>query len=353
MPYIIMKRNDIPAGTLQVLDLVPNESLRNLIYEPVGQTKYVNPVENDRVVTRGAGPIVLHRDAKGLAAWFITNVNDGTGAIATLNVSIAAGNASDGDTVTVNTTAVGGPSVTFTFRAAPVLSTDVQIGGSEPVSATNLAAAINLVANGLTSYVAATAPGGGPPSTVEIAAATVGTAGNGILISSSGANLTPVGPTPLAGGVDANALTAADANANADAVLGLYAYGDLTSSAGALTLAAINGALATGALEASQLSEVLDILAGRKYFAPAGTQVDSNGTTFSVQPPVGSANGPGFLAASNRLVFRSGALNISFAGGHLEAFGSSSFVYAGVAGNPNGEAVVVYNDDGTLFTPGL
>ena len=30
MPYIMMKRSDVPAGVLQVLDMDPNTSLRNL-----------------------------------------------------------------------------------------------------------------------------------------------------------------------------------------------------------------------------------------------------------------------------------------------------------------------------------
>ena len=50
MPYIIMKRDDIPAATLQVLDLDPNTSLRNLTLDVPGQTKYVNPVRNDAPV---------------------------------------------------------------------------------------------------------------------------------------------------------------------------------------------------------------------------------------------------------------------------------------------------------------
>ena len=52
MPYIIMKRDDIPAATLQVLDLDPNTSLRNLTLDVPGQTKYVNPVQNDDVIFR-------------------------------------------------------------------------------------------------------------------------------------------------------------------------------------------------------------------------------------------------------------------------------------------------------------
>jgi len=41
--FLCLRRNDIPAGSLQVTDLKPNTSQRNLIYEPVGQTGYVIP----------------------------------------------------------------------------------------------------------------------------------------------------------------------------------------------------------------------------------------------------------------------------------------------------------------------
>lgn len=351
MPYIIMKRNDIPDGTLQVLDMEPNVSQRNLTLDPPGQTKYVNAVENDTVVTTGTGPIVFHREARGLAAWFITNVNDGTGVAASGSYSIAAGNAADGDTLTIDTTAVGGPSVVLTFRAAPATPDEILIGGTEDASATNAANAINNPLNGLTPYVVAAAPGGGPPSSIDITAVNVGTAGNSITLASSGANLTPAGPTALAGGADANALTAADANANAAAVLALYAFGDLTSAAGTLQLADINGALVTGTITATQYPDVMSLLAGRKYVAPRGVQVDLDGSTFDVQPPVGSEGGPGFIAESNRDLFLNDGLPLSFVVGELSEFTSNDFVYAGVPGDPNGEAVVVYNDDGTLFTP--
>jgi hypothetical protein len=241
--------------------------------------------------------------------------------------------------------------VTFTFRAAPALSTDILIGGTEDASATNAANVINNPLNGLTAYVSAAAPGGGPPSAINITAVTVGTAGNSITLASSGANLTPAGPTALAGGADANALSAADANANAAAVLALYAFGDLTAAAGTLQLADINGALVTGAVSAAQYPDLMSLLAGRKYYVPRGVQVDLDGTTFDVQPPVGSEGGPGFVPGSNRPLFLNDGLPLSFAMGELAAFTSLGFVYAGVAGNPNGEAVVVYNDDGTLFTP--
>jgi hypothetical protein len=352
MPYIILKRSDIPAATLQVLDLAPNTSQRNLIYDPPGQTKYVNPVQNDTVVLHqpagGGTPILSLRESTGLASWFITNVNDGTGAFAAGSFSIAAGNAADGDTVTINAGSVGGPTVVFTFRAVPVTSTDVLIGGTEDISASNLAGAINLAANGLNPYISAAAPGGGPPSAINLTAVIEGTASNGIVLAVSGVNLSFVA---MAGGVDANALSAADANANAAAVIALYGFGDLTSAAGTLTLGDINGALVTGTLTTAQLSEVLDILAGRVYELPAGVQVDADGTTFSVVPAIGADGGPGFVSNSLRNVYDSGSLILSFATGELEGFVDSGFIYAGVAGNPNGEAVVVYNDDGTFYTP--
>jgi hypothetical protein len=63
-----------------------------------------------------------------------------------------------------------------------------------------------------------------------------------------------------------------------------------------------------------------------------------------VSPPVGPPSG-------NRALFLNDGLPLSFVMGELSQFTANSFVYAGVAGDPNGEAVVVYNDDGTFFTP--
>ncbi len=222
MPFIVMKRSDIPAGTLQVLDLDPNESQRNLIYDPPGQTKYVDAVQNDTVVLTGAGPIITVGALSGLAAWFVTNIDDGGGA----------------------------------------------------------------------------------------------------------------------------ALTAGEANTDAADVLGLLEFGSLTAAAGVLTLAAINGALTTGTISAGQVGEVLDILAGRAYTVPAGVQVDSNGTTFLVAPAVGAVGGPAF--GPERQVLNTSSLLLSVNTGALLGYLRSDFTYLG-AGGTNGEAVVVYNDDGTLF----
>jgi hypothetical protein len=183
---------------------------------------------------------------------------------------------------------------------------------------------------------------------VTITANAVGTAGNSILIAEASASLTSA---PMAGGADADALTAAEANGSAAAILALYGFGDLTTAAGTLTLGDINGAMLAGAITTGQLSEVLDILAGRQYQVPNNQQIDSNGTTFDVQPPVDSEGGPGFVAGTLRTVFLNDGLPLSFTQGELLGFTDSGFVYGGVAGDPNGEALVVYDDDGTFFTP--
>jgi hypothetical protein len=188
---------------------------------------------------------------------------------------------------------------------------------------------------------------------VTIVANAVGTVGNTIdfttLIAPEIAAAPPGGF--LAGGADADALTAVEINTSASDVLDLYAFGDLTAAAGTLTLGDVNGAMAAGAITAAQLSEVLDILAGRQYVAPNNTQIDSDGSTFDVQPAVGSTGGPGFVAGTLRPLFLNDGLPLSFTTGELAGYTDSGFIYGGVAGNPNGEAVVVYNDDGTFFTP--
>lgn len=346
MPYIIMKRDDVPAATLQVLDLDPNTSQRNLTIDPPGQTKYVNPVVNETVVTYIPTGMerTIFRDVSGLAAWFLTNVPDVAGTAASGTFTIAAANAADGDTVTIPASAIGGSDVTLTFRDSPSSILEVQIGSTEQASAGNLTSVINNAAVGLTPYVGAAVTGVG---VVTVTAVQDGTAGNAVTLADTGANIVSAG---LAGGVDAGGMTAAEANANATDVLTLLAFGDLTAAAGVLTVAAINGALTAGAITAAQLDEVLDILAGRQYFVPAGTLVEDAGV-YEISPAVGTANGPRFIGSTNRVLFDNDGLPLSFVVGELAGFVDSGFVYGGVAGDPNGEAVAVYNDDGTLYTP--
>jgi len=72
MPYICLARQDLPDGTVQILDLRPNESQRNLIYEGYGQSRYVNRAQ-DAIVTFGAGGVTLGL-TEGLKAYLVDRV---------------------------------------------------------------------------------------------------------------------------------------------------------------------------------------------------------------------------------------------------------------------------------------
>jgi hypothetical protein len=73
MPYICKIRTDIPATVLQVLDLLPNSSQRNLIYDPLGQTKYIERATNDTVAVAAN---VTQAAYDGVAAWLIDTIDD-------------------------------------------------------------------------------------------------------------------------------------------------------------------------------------------------------------------------------------------------------------------------------------
>lgn len=75
--FVVMQRTDIPGALLQMTELKPNDSQRNYIYDPPGQTQYVKNIPtSDTVVTTGAGPITTTADFRGLAAYLIDHVED-------------------------------------------------------------------------------------------------------------------------------------------------------------------------------------------------------------------------------------------------------------------------------------
>lgn len=86
MPYICMIRTDISDGTLQILDLWPNTSQRSAIYDPEGQSKYIDRGEytgtganaaNGRPTTITATAHLTGYDTYGLAAYLADTVVDG------------------------------------------------------------------------------------------------------------------------------------------------------------------------------------------------------------------------------------------------------------------------------------
>lgn len=86
MPFICLRRTDIPNGTLQITDLWPNASQRNQSIDPQPQgPRYQNaPVTNTVVLSStGATQRYLATAQSGLAAYIIANVATGAGAAMT------------------------------------------------------------------------------------------------------------------------------------------------------------------------------------------------------------------------------------------------------------------------------
>lgn len=122
MPYIIMRRTDIPNGVLQVDDLKPNDSQRNYTLDPPGQSGYVRDIPpSETVITTGAGPILTVRDACGLAAYLIDNVEDSSGTALTAAVANAAA-------ATIIARAVGGFPLTLADVDAALVAAGATAG---------------------------------------------------------------------------------------------------------------------------------------------------------------------------------------------------------------------------------
>jgi hypothetical protein len=111
MPYICMRRTDIPNGVLQVLDLVPNTSLRNLIYDPIGQTKYINRLVNDTVAALTANRTIASYE--GLGAYLLDHVEDNVA-----NVTITVTRANAAATSIIATMSAGGAVTLAVVNAA-------------------------------------------------------------------------------------------------------------------------------------------------------------------------------------------------------------------------------------------
>ena len=84
--YAIKLRNDLPAGVLQVLDLKPNTSQRNLIYEGEGKTGYIradmsadaSSVSSAQTALANAAGTFNHTSAEvtGLVAYLMERVEE-------------------------------------------------------------------------------------------------------------------------------------------------------------------------------------------------------------------------------------------------------------------------------------
>jgi hypothetical protein len=128
---------------------------------------------------------VSNHTAQAVRATGTHTVADGTG---TAEADITVGTEVEGDTVTIDCTLIGGPSVSFTFTATPTLDTDVEIGVDSDTTAANLSAAIELLANGLVPDYLASA--NAVAAVVTPVAAAEGRKGNAIALTETGSTVT-------------------------------------------------------------------------------------------------------------------------------------------------------------------
>lgn len=86
MPFICLRRTDIPNGILQITDFWPNKSQANAVIDPKPQgPRYCNaPTTNSVILTStGGAQRQFLTDYSGLAAYLLANVQqDGTGGAA-------------------------------------------------------------------------------------------------------------------------------------------------------------------------------------------------------------------------------------------------------------------------------
>lgn len=269
MPFICLAQSTIADGIVNILDLLPNSSLRNLIYEPVGQTKYVNRVQNEAVFVNATGLVL--RDTRGLGAYLVDNVEVGGNAFATGTIQAAS-------VLNTNTVTIGG--VLFTAvdggAADPALQQFDSLAGSG--SDINTAASLVATINNAASQAlfgpgpTVTAANGGT-DTVTVTADVAGATGDLALATNSALTVILSGAT----------MTRASGTAWTQTTLGvataaLIARVDAGQS---LTLTDVNtilgavGATLTGAT--GTLVDLLSILAGRGYLIRAGAAVLSGG----------------------------------------------------------------------------
>lgn len=280
MPYICLARSDIPEGTLQVLDLWPNSSLRLPPYEPPGQTRYLKRPTSDGVNFNSNG--TLERDVWGMGAYLIDHVEVGGMTQAGAVITLGAPNPPvlPGDTVLVK-------GVLFTgvpAGAVPALQQfDVGVPGP-PLILSFLATLVDPASIALMQgagppaggYVGVTAPGPGP---TDVTLEALTGAGVPLLGAAGDMPVVPGAPsitlnTPLnrlfraTGQWDVPSL-----RTTTDALLARV-DGGLT-----LALADINTAIAAGApgseltnaggsASTGTVPDVLSIMAGRQYFVP-------------------------------------------------------------------------------------
>lgn len=333
MPYILLKRSDVPEGLLQTLDLKPSESLRLAPYQPVGQTGYVRPIDNASV---SFSSDTFHAQATGLTAWLLCNVSSGSGAKATAAITtVAAASIVDGDYFTL---CDGVNTVVFGFKktasyAVPATRVTLDITGA--TTAANVRDVIIPAVNNSVLDVTAVSGGAATVSLTNdnqnISAALQNNTNNSENVANVGFAV-----TDFAGAAASTALSAAQAATSATNIMTRVTNGSTLNFSG------LNTAVTVGYVTKAQVTDVLDLLSGRRWVVASGQDVVGLDGNY--------ATGTGSFASSSaypiRRVYDTEAFRLSLGSGRLSLLASSSFSYAGVTG----AAIAVYNDDGTPYT---
>ena len=345
MAYVIVKRSDIPEKVLQVLDLKPNSSRRNLVYDPDGRTKYLRPFSRNTIKLSTSGGITkVASRTVGLEGYLAANCGNGTPiqAEGTVTVTTPAITQAEG-TITVTTPAagatitIGGVVLTAVAGARTPGSDDFDQSSGDPATiAADIVAAINDAGNSFATIATATSL----DAVVTLEAVPVGTLGNAVTLASNSAVTMAVSGATLEGGSNESALSVSQITADVTAILGLLGWGSLTAAAVDMDRASVNSALATATLSVSQWEDVMDILSGREYVVPAGSVVDDNGV-------FGVPSEAGFTTGTFKELYDTDVI-LSANTGVLSKYMDTAFTYKDVGGT-HGEAVVVYRSDGTLY----
>ena len=303
MPYICVVRTDLPDGVLQVLDLWPNASQRNPIYDPPAQTRYLCRVSNDTVRYVNG---VTQQALDGLGAYLMDRLEPGGLGFATADIDLSSVVA--GDVVSI-----GGVDFTATDALPdPALQEFYSIagGGSDLVSATTLIATINDAASQALLAAAGSTVTAGPGGSVgsgdvTVTADTAGETGALSLTENTGGTTIIVSVDHLTRPFEA--FTFAQINLIAAALVArMDASQTLTTTAVNAAINAVPGVSDTSIASPASgvtLAGLLSILAGRGYRVPVGATIYSGvGSGWHMTP----AGGFDVIGIQNDTIMRQG-----------------------------------------------
>ena len=114
MPFILARRSEIQNGSIQITDLFPNVSQRNLVNDPIGQGPFYVRVANigatgknrPLIKTNTDGSLEFLRKCNGLVAYLIANVEADPGNVADALTVVEAEQIADGILTLVRTGAI-------------------------------------------------------------------------------------------------------------------------------------------------------------------------------------------------------------------------------------------------------